>query len=712
MPTAEINPRLRWALLFAERGWPVFPVAENAKKPPLLSSWETKASASRAQILQWASRWPNCNWGLAAGRAGLIVVDAETPAAAIPYDQQTLAIRTPRGGVHMYYAGRGASLVRPVPDVDTRSIGGYVMLPGCTTSDGEYSVLRDLEVKVAPDIVVQLATKATPAVIESVAPDLVIDQGTASSRAHEYLRTTEPAISGLGGNHRTYQAAVQVRDFGLSEDLALQAMLDVYNPRCTPPWSEEELAKLVKNAYTYAQTSAPGAASPEHDFSAAATAQLQSRSAGDINFNRIPPRDWILEHRYVGRYITVIVSPGGIGKSSLTLLDAVSVVTGQELSGATVKRTGNVWLHNAEDPDHELDMRTAALCIHHKIPIKKLAGLRLTSGRTMPLCLAREVQGRARLDSACIAAITEHIRAHKIILWIVDPFVQMHAVDENDNQAMALVMGGLSKIAEETGCGICLVHHTRKGRGSEDGDADISRGASAIISAARLAYSLRGMSPEEAKKNGIREEDRRWLMRLDSAKLNLAPPAERALWWRRVSVPLPCGESVGSLEPLDFSAVQGNYDVESRDLMSILAQVLEPGGGTGLNEFCERLTVDGRFSHLYGHSHPKSIATALRRALAAPREWHGRKYSLVQIPGRGRTGKNWMLFCSEGRIKNERDPESPSKYVRQLGDPELSKKVLQTLSPEELSGLVGDKSEGNSGAGSVEAESGDVSYLD
>ena len=74
--------------------------------------------------------------------------------------------------------------------------------------------------------------------------------------------------------------------------------------------------------------------------------------------------------------------------------------------------------------------------------------------------------------------------------------------------------------------------------------------------AARLVYTLTPMSPEEAQQFGLSERDRRSLIRLDSGKVNIAPPSADAAWFRLVGVPLgngggiyPAGDEVQTVEP-------------------------------------------------------------------------------------------------------------------------------------------------------------------
>ena len=47
-------------------------------KHPRLSDWEAKATTDPATIEDWWRRWPGANVGIAAGKSGLVVVDADT----------------------------------------------------------------------------------------------------------------------------------------------------------------------------------------------------------------------------------------------------------------------------------------------------------------------------------------------------------------------------------------------------------------------------------------------------------------------------------------------------------------------------------------------------------------------------------------------------------------------------------------------------------
>ena len=74
-------------------------------------------------------------------------------------------------------------------------------------------------------------------------------------RALKYLARMPAAIEGQDGSGATYAAATAlVHGFCLDEHSALSVLLDAYNPRCVPPWSESELRHKVADAATKTHT--------------------------------------------------------------------------------------------------------------------------------------------------------------------------------------------------------------------------------------------------------------------------------------------------------------------------------------------------------------------------------------------------------------------------------------------------------------------------
>ena len=152
-------------------------------------------------------------------------------------------------------------------------------------------------------------------------------------------------------------------------------------------------------------------------------------------------------------------------------------------------------------------------------------------------------------------SLRETIERLKIDVVCLDPFVKSHAVEENDNMAIDFVADVLASIAVDMNCAVDAPHHKSKGA-SDGGDADKSRGASAFINAARLAYTLTQMGEKEADRCGLSQLERRGYVRLDSAKVNIAPPIDKTTWFKIVGVNIgnstdayPHGDTVQTVEP-------------------------------------------------------------------------------------------------------------------------------------------------------------------
>jgi hypothetical protein len=156
------------------------------------------------------------------------------------------------------------------------------------------------------------------------------------------------------------------------------------------------------------------------------------------------------------------------------------------------------------------------------------------------------------MGSQLISAITDNM----IDLVAFDPFVKIHTADENDNNAIDAIATQLAQIAQHYGCAVDYIHHHRKGLAATPGDADSGRGAGALKDAARLVYTLTLMTADEAKNFNLTEQERRSLVRYDSAKVNLMKPSADASWFKLVGVLLrnsspdyPNGDEVQTVEP-------------------------------------------------------------------------------------------------------------------------------------------------------------------
>ena len=94
-------------------------------------------------------------------------------------------------------------------------------------------------------------TATIPALVEDI--DMEGEPFTSDDTggyAAEWLAKAEPAVSGKGGRHKTWSATRQlIKRYMLIPPTALNLLVTLYNPRCTPPWEPMELQKMVERAW-------------------------------------------------------------------------------------------------------------------------------------------------------------------------------------------------------------------------------------------------------------------------------------------------------------------------------------------------------------------------------------------------------------------------------------------------------------------------------
>ena len=252
----------------------------------------------------------------------------------------------------------------------------------------------------------------------------------------------------------------------------------------------------------------------------------------------LPRRPWVWGRWLLLSTVSAIVAPGGVGKSSFVASMLLSLASGrQDILGKTVwAGPKRVWYWNLEDGLAELEMQLVAAAMFHSVDRESCGDrIYLDSGpEGAELKIAVEDRDGYRIAIPMVEALVAELIARKIDVLIIDPFVSSHSVGENDNGAIDAVVKTWASIAKRAGCAIVLVHHSKK-LGTEKVTAESSRGASALVSAARVTLVLNRMDMTEAQRFGIAEDkERRRLFTVQDDKANRAP-AEDAQWFRLAS---------------------------------------------------------------------------------------------------------------------------------------------------------------------------------
>ena len=347
---------LEAALDYARRGWPVFPCSPKNKRPLLGCDKDaegkdikgtggvTKATTDEEQIRAWWRKWPRAMIGVSVGRAGMLVVDfdprreevvddATGEVTVVEYTLEqlkadteaqigcplsvSLAVRTPSGGVHVYFRmpdgdpiGNKGSLPR---HVDVRGLGGYTILPPShcdgdgKNAEGSYRWLRgDSEAAVA-DMPAGLVTAlrarpAAPAPSPAPPPTFgdrfpvdvdAVHRRYALRALDEEIR--ELAATPIGGgryngrNQGIYHAALKLGGFVLAGALAESVVRAALEATVRAMPDNRDLAnalKAIDNGFANAKPRDLGAVGAR-----TARGRASGRSASSPDDRPLPPPD-------------------------------------------------------------------------------------------------------------------------------------------------------------------------------------------------------------------------------------------------------------------------------------------------------------------------------------------------------------------------------------------------------------------------------------
>ena len=553
------------ALALVEEGFTVVP-AHPVKKLPLVK-WAVfqEREPTEDEYAYWTSsaKFKGCNWAIVTGRQ-INVVDADSAEAEqwikehLPYTPRT--VKTARGR-HFYYQANDGLAISNSTDaeakIDIRGRGGIVIAPGSVHETG---AIYTQKIDDGIDGDWRLLPELTSDDIERV------DKFNHPQKDYAFS-IDEVGIAEGGRNDAAAREAGRLIGEGLTPHEVL-VELEEWNSLNRPPLPTGELRRTLQSvANADKRNKGQMLVKQEAQRVALAPTPLEIGQVAAI-----PPRQWLYGRHYIRNFLSVTVASGGTGKTAVTLAEATAMATGKPLLGTETEKR-RVWVWNLEDPLDELRRRFAAICQHYSIRQEEYRGhLFVNSSRDGKVVMAETINGQPVILPAA-DIILGFIKAHKIDVVIVDPFVSSHRLNENDNGAMDLVVKAWGRIAEEGNCAIELVHHVRKaqvGQGVSYGDA---RGASALTDAARHVRRLTRMTHDEARYADVDEREFWRYSREADSKDNLAPPAGDNSWRKMISVELPNGDNVGVVEQWQWP--DAFTDVTASDLGRVQARLKE-----------------------------------------------------------------------------------------------------------------------------------------
>ncbi|MFK7823619.1 MAG: DUF3987 domain-containing protein [Oligoflexales bacterium] len=257
------SDRLRWAVQFAAKGWPVIPLhyPKNATecscgkphcpsfaKHPMTKNGLKNATKAQSAIMTWWREVPNANIGILTGKeSGLVVLDIDPrhggneslEALVAEYGElpSTLRVKTGGNGWHYYFTHPGGKLTNKAnirPGIDIRGDGGYVVAPpSLHASQNSY-------------------TWASEAKNISELPTWLLELINGKSIAYE-TKNAETSFEAGSRNASLTSIAGFLQNKGL-ETSKIQSALEALNcSLCSPPLSELEVKQICKSVDRYAE---------------------------------------------------------------------------------------------------------------------------------------------------------------------------------------------------------------------------------------------------------------------------------------------------------------------------------------------------------------------------------------------------------------------------------------------------------------------------
>lgn len=267
------------ALHYAEHGPAVFPLKPRTKVPVEKGGFHN-ATTDGDQIRTWWTVNPDCNIGFATGDiSGIVVIDVdgrdgehslaelEQELGVLP---ETVTQITPGKIIDGRHVGKGRQLFFKTngtdyrcqaglaKNIDIRGNGGYIVVPPSIHPDhpadetGTYMFVEELSFDdMEPAELPQawsdrlLATQGEKRSKAPVEHDLPPASDAVIEACRRDISKRKPAIEKQGGDKLIFAVACTIfHDYGLSEAEGWP-ILEEYNYRCIPPWTEGEFLRKI-----------------------------------------------------------------------------------------------------------------------------------------------------------------------------------------------------------------------------------------------------------------------------------------------------------------------------------------------------------------------------------------------------------------------------------------------------------------------------------
>lgn len=225
---------------------------------------------------------------------------------------------------------------------------------------------------------------------------------------------------------------------------------------------------------------------------------------------RSKPLDFVLPGLLL-RTVSLLLGPGGVGKSNFALQNAISVAIGRDIFNLwgdpdnryRIKK-GKVIYLSVEDGEDVLSERLQNACKHLSPWYRKIVAANIAFVFPDSFSIVTRQDGQL--------VETDWIRDLNAVLAEADPKPRLIIVDtlnrslgdanENSATGMAKIEETLKRVAETHKCGVQIIHHTVKNAGDAQAGLkpDVARGSSAAVCSVR---SMINLAPDDINPNVV-----------------------------------------------------------------------------------------------------------------------------------------------------------------------------------------------------------------
>jgi regulatory protein RepA len=251
---------------------------------------------------------------------------------------------------------------------------------------------------------------------------------------------------------------------------------------------------------------------------------------------RLAP-DWIVEN-YLFADVAVMVAPGGTGKTTLLLYEAIHIALGLPLYGLQVRKQGPVLIITAEDSREMLVARLRRIAEAMQLDADKIAtvmrDVRIwdVSGSGFKLTA---VIDDVVLPGSMADIIIAECKDLRPVLISIDPAVSFGVGEARVNDAEQGLVEAARRIRGALNCCVRYVHHSGKVNAREKAlDQYAGRGGSAFADGARMVTVLQPVTADDWRSaTGTPLLDGETGLVLARPKLSYCPPCPDILISRK-----------------------------------------------------------------------------------------------------------------------------------------------------------------------------------